>query len=101
MNEYQYDMDYSEQPNDEWLLCPWHNDAEKKRHKKGIYAKKCVCPNCVYHIHTKDNLIGSVKRWCIDNGVISNRCYICKKNSCSSEQGNCGWAGRITSIRVE
>jgi len=96
-----YEREYEHQPSDEWMLCPWHDDPEEKQHTKGIYAKKCVCPNCFYHRYTGDSVFGKLKRWLVDTGYLSQKCKTCRKyNDCTAEEGDCGWTGRVRSIEL-
>ena len=99
-----YELPYDEQPEGTWMRCPWAGDPEASDGKKGNYAKKCPCPNCRYHVYTDypDGGYGLLQRlylWA--TGGPPEFCRTCRKYSdCTRLEGDCGWRGRVTSIRL-
>ena len=98
-----YELPYDEQPVDEWMKCPWADDPEASKNKKGDYAKKCPCPNCIYHTYTDElpSQRGPIKRFAVWLFGESDFCRTCGvHNDCTSTDADCGWAGRVSAIRV-
>lgn len=102
MQEYKYERDYDKQPDDEWMLCPWHDDPEEREGTKGDYAIKCVCPNCVYYRYANNSIFGRLEMWLVNKGVLSQKCLTCRRfNDCTAEEGDCGWTGRVEAFKIE
>lgn len=98
-----YELPYEEQPDDEWIRCPWADDPEVSEGKRGDYAKKCLCPNCLQHTFTddpegNDGLLKRLLVWV--TGDESEFCHICETQNCTRESGECGWHGKITAFKV-
>ena len=98
-----YKLPYDEQPDDTWMKCPWADDPEVAEGKKGRFAKKCPCPNCVYHTYVDElpTQRGRFKKFLVWIFGESEFCRTCGHyNNCTSTNAECGSRGRVTGIRV-